>query len=29
MREHCFNIYQREFSKAVQVGKWKKLVGSS
>jgi len=26
MREHCFEVYHREFSKAVQMEKWKKLI---
>ncbi len=28
MRERCFAVYHREFSKAVQLGKWKRLVVS-
>ena len=26
MREHCFQVYHREFSKRVQLGKWKKVL---
>jgi hypothetical protein len=26
LREHCFEVYQDEFSKAVQLEKWKKVL---